>query len=573
MTLMEVALRSLGIRHASAPKFGVLVGTAVVVQSAMAGVALYRRRWGSGRFEQAVAGASVAVNATVALLVVNIFVLHRAVPDDALVCAGLLVLGTSAAAPFVGHLGRSTWHGAAPGIVESRPWQPTSFSPIRLLLDSAAILGAVSLAYPLHYTVRFLALVRPGAVDGVALLLGSVLWSACVIVALHFNRLYDEDTIFDGGGQFGRIATSLAQSFVLFSALSFFVKPLDTSRGWMLLVAFFTGVAICLERFVLTAHIRYERARGDYRRPAILVSADGRGTPQWLQGESNEFEVIAHVNASDLLLEPSTKGSPRPQLSQGVVVIVDSDSLDEETTWRVLVSAGQSGCSAFLRTPVRPVSADRLSSREMRGHSIVKIAPPALKGLRALQKRTLDIAISGCILLIFSPLFLGLSVAVALTSGLPIFYRQERVGKDGKVFSMWKFRSMRPGSDKEAPTSWTAVDDPRRTPIGKFLRRTSLDEIPQFWNVLVGDMSIVGPRPERPNLVEAFARDFEWYEFRHRIRPGITGWAQCTGLRGNTSLESRVEFDNRYIEYWTIWLDLQILIKTVAEIFRGEHAY
>jgi lipopolysaccharide/colanic/teichoic acid biosynthesis glycosyltransferase len=137
---------------------------------------------------------------------------------------------------------------------------------------------------------------------------------------------------------------------------------------------------------------------------------------------------------------------------------------------------------------------------------------------------------------------------------------------------MLKFRTMRRDAEGDA-AQWTTKDDPRRTGVGRFLRRASLDELPQLWNVLKGDMSLVGPRPERPPFVSQFSERFLWYQFRHRIKPGMTGWAQSHGLRGDTPLDDRVEFDNWYIENWSIWLDLKILVLTIRQVIRGDNAY
>jgi lipopolysaccharide/colanic/teichoic acid biosynthesis glycosyltransferase len=151
-------------------------------------------------------------------------------------------------------------------------------------------------------------------------------------------------------------------------------------------------------------------------------------------------------------------------------------------------------------------------------------------------------------------------------------YRQSRLGRDGKEFMMWKFRSMRRDAEAETGPVWADHDDPRRTGFGRFLRRSSLDELPQLWNVLKGDMSMVGPRPERPEFVARFSADMRWYRYRLRIKPGLTGQAQALGLRGKTPLDSRVDQDNWYIENWSLALDLRILAGTLVAVVRGENA-
>jgi exopolysaccharide biosynthesis polyprenyl glycosylphosphotransferase len=206
------------------------------------------------------------------------------------------------------------------------------------------------------------------------------------------------------------------------------------------------------------------------------------------------------------------------------------------------------------------------------------------KGLQFAIKHALDRILALVLLILLSPLILIAAVAVRLSSPGPAFFSQRRVGRDGKVFDFYKFRSMRvvPGEVPEeedssaldfllagdiAPGGVEGAD--RRTTIGRFLRSSSLDELPQLFNVLRGDMSLVGPRPERPEFVELFRQDILRYGDRHRVRSGITGWAQVHGLRGQTSLAERVEWDNYYIAHWSLGLDLKILALTVLALFRG----
>jgi len=174
---------------------------------------------------------------------------------------------------------------------------------------------------------------------------------------------------------------------------------------------------------------------------------------------------------------------------------------------------------------------------------------------------------------VLSPLFLLLAMGVKLFVGGSVIYRQERVGLDGRCFEIFKFRTMPPGS--EAPTGpvWASARDTRATPFGRFLRRTSLDEMPQFFNVLRGDLSVVGPRPERPVFVNRFRRQHPGYHHRHMVQAGVTGLAQVRGWRGNTAIEPRIEQDLEYIENRTFWLDLKIIALTVVRGFRDPNAY
>jgi exopolysaccharide biosynthesis polyprenyl glycosylphosphotransferase len=185
-------------------------------------------------------------------------------------------------------------------------------------------------------------------------------------------------------------------------------------------------------------------------------------------------------------------------------------------------------------------------------------------------KRLVDILVAAVALLVLSPLFLACAVAVRLEGGPGILFRQQRVGLDGRFFELLKFRSLRPVDTAESATLWSVAHDERVGPAGRFLRTTSLDELPQLWNVLKGDMSLVGPRPERPHFVDQFATTFPRYMARHRVPCGMTGWSQIHGLRGDTSIADRARFDNYYIEHWSLWLDLKIIVRTLSVVLLGQ---
>jgi Undecaprenyl-phosphate glucose phosphotransferase len=191
----------------------------------------------------------------------------------------------------------------------------------------------------------------------------------------------------------------------------------------------------------------------------------------------------------------------------------------------------------------------------------------------ALLKRAFDVCFSIVILLLASPLFALAAVLIRLTSPGPIFFVQERVGLNGKTFLMYKFRSMHCSSQSESDTQWTTLEDSRRTAFGKLLRRTSIDELPQFINVLKGDMSVVGPRPERPHFVQKFLNEVSKYNTRHALKVGITGWAQVNGWRGDTSIEKRIEYDLYYLQNWSLSFDLRIIVMTIVSGLINPNAY
>ena len=203
------------------------------------------------------------------------------------------------------------------------------------------------------------------------------------------------------------------------------------------------------------------------------------------------------------------------------------------------------------------------------GIPVVRLKELPLQGWRGMVKRGMDILLSGIALIVCSPLMLIIAIAVKLSSPGRVIFRQERVGRDGKPFYIYKFRSMREDAEAGIGHVWASKDDPRQTRLGKFLRRWCLDELPQFFNVLKGDMSLVGPRPEMSGLIDDFSKSIPHYLDRHRVKCGLTGWAQVNGLRGNTSLEKRIRYDLYYIENWSIGLDIKILLRTLWSIKRS----
>ncbi|HEU5249108.1 MAG TPA: undecaprenyl-phosphate glucose phosphotransferase [Thermoanaerobaculia bacterium] len=215
----------------------------------------------------------------------------------------------------------------------------------------------------------------------------------------------------------------------------------------------------------------------------------------------------------------------------------------------------------------------RAGVEDLDGLPVVHLTQVPLTGWMSLVKRTLDLAVALTALVLLSPLFAVIALAIRLSDGRPVFYRQRRMGLDGRPFEIVKFRSMRHGAEDELGPTWAAPGDPRRTRVGQFLRRWSLDELPQLVNVVKGEMSLVGPRPERPEFVREFKEKFPQYMLRHRVRAGMTGWAQVHGWRGATDLAKRIEYDLYYIENWSLALDVKILWLTVRYGLRHRNAY
>jgi exopolysaccharide biosynthesis polyprenyl glycosylphosphotransferase len=255
-------------------------------------------------------------------------------------------------------------------------------------------------------------------------------------------------------------------------------------------------------------------------------------------------------------------------LKVDVVVIADVDCPDETLLHTVRLPRA-AACDLWVVPRLREFHADHGVPDHIGGIPVTRVHRPSLTGPKWAVKRASDILGASVALIVLSPVLLLCALAVRIEGGPGVLFRQSRIGRHGKPFELVKFRSMRPDDDAESATRWSVADDPRVGPVGRFLRRTSLDELPQLWNILTGDMTIVGPRPERPHFVDRFSADYPDYAMRHRVLVGLTGLAQVSGLRGDTPISDRMRYDNYYIENWSLWLDVKVILRTVFEVFRG----
>lgn len=256
------------------------------------------------------------------------------------------------------------------------------------------------------------------------------------------------------------------------------------------------------------------------------------------------------------------------------IVMIATDESKADELGRILMACEKAGVKTHIipyyykYVPAKPYIDD------LDGLPIIDTRHIPLDNLfKSSLKRCFDIIFSLFAIMITSPILIFSAIMVKLSSPGPIIYKQKRVGANRKSFYMYKFRSMKVQSKEEEKKKWTTKDDPRKTKWGSFMRRTSIDELPQFFNVLRGDMSVVGPRPERPYFVDKFKENIPRYMIKHQVRPGITGWAQVNGYRGDTSIEARIEHDLYYIENWTFGLDIRIIILTVFKGFINKNAY
>ena len=269
--------------------------------------------------------------------------------------------------------------------------------------------------------------------------------------------------------------------------------------------------------------------------------AGGDGLPVLTTGEEVQRALIQNSVRAVLVVEPLSERGP------------------------LLRALAEAGCAMWEVDADSP-SYNSGQRGQLAGFACRQLSAPRRRG--SVGKRLLDVAVSGTLLLAVSPLLLVCAVVLRLSDGPGVVFRQERIGKDGRPFTLLKFRTHRPVDAHEAATRWSVANEREMSPFCSFLRRSSLDELLQLWNVLWGDMSLVGPRPERPYFVGKFSQTYPGYAARHRMQTGITGLAQIHGLRGDTSIEDRCRFDNAYIDNWSLWQDICILLRTAAALVR-----
>jgi len=455
----------------------------------------------------------------------------------------------------------------------------------------AADLGVLALAWALAYVVRFVVPVIPvtKGTPPVAnyLTLLPVLFAIWGLV-FRASGLYDPMRGSAESSERRRLLRAASLAMLIFTAVSFifFEKAYSLSR-LMLLYFYVLGTAgIILERATLREILREARRRG-FNLRHVLVVGDGDLARAVADGMIRHPELGLKVYGF-LTDDPARVGAmvgavPVCGLWDEVADVVGRGGVDQvvlalpfEAMPRLdsLVSRLDSAAVDIKVVPdVERFVSLRSGIEEFEGLPVISLRATPLVGWNRVMKRAMDMALAALALVVLAPLMLVIAALVKLTSYGPVLFSQERMGLDGRVFRVWKFRTMRADAEDASGPVWAVADDPRRTMVGGLLRRLSLDELPQLLNVLRGEMSLVGPRPERPVFIDEFRRHVPRYMLRHMVRAGITGWAQVNGWRGNTSIEQRIQYDLYYIENWSLLLDLKILALTFVRGFAHKNAY
>ncbi|HLE00759.1 MAG TPA: undecaprenyl-phosphate glucose phosphotransferase, partial [Bdellovibrionota bacterium] len=380
-------------------------------------------------------------------------------------------------------------------------------------------------------------------------------------------------------------------AILFFIALTYLFSEYKYSRAVMMYFGVLGAFMIVFFRLVLRNALRAIRKRGYNLRYALLIG-EGKAI-ETLIGRIEKFPelglripgVITHESSvlQSVCGKPvighfgeNPREKPIAQLIRETAadrVVISLPRHQYGDMDRILESLKSETVDIQLIPDIHEYVTLGCEIEDFDGLPIVNLNDSPLNGWGALAKRITDICVSTLALLLLSPVLLLIGALVKLTSKGPVLYSQERMGLDGKTFRMLKFRSMRVDAEVATGAVWARPSDDRRTAIGAFLRATSLDELPQFWNVFLGHMSLVGPRPERPVFVQQFRKDIAHYMLRHKVKSGITGWAQVNGWRGNTSLDRRIECDLFYIRNWSYFLDWKILFLTLWKGFINRNAY
>ena len=451
------------------------------------------------------------------------------------------------------------------------------FKGLMLLND----LLLVSLAWWSAYLIRFHSFLFVPREDYVfrhyivAWLIILGVWTA-VFEGLH---LYRPRRISTRTREITDLVKGSSLALVFFLAVLFLIREIVLSRAVVVIFWLSSMALLSLSHVTVREGLRFLRRRGYNLRHGLIIGAPAQVKQLldklvWYRHLGLRIAGIFATEDWNTIPEPDgvrilRAGDELQRLLQDGAVdqvfitlpLEQSSKLVEIEQW-----LGDEPVTVYYVPDLGELAKLRGSVEEFEGLQLIGLQSSPLDGWNSLLKRTIDLSLGGLALFIFAPLMALIALGIKLSSAGPVLYQQERMGLDGERFEMLKFRTMTPDAERLTGPIWAAENDPRVTALGRWLRRTSLDELPQLINVLRGEMSLVGPRPERPPLIDEFRKRMPKYMLRHKVKAGMTGWAQVNGWRGNTDLATRVAHDLDYIENWSLWRDLRILSAT---LFRG----
>lgn len=452
----------------------------------------------------------------------------------------------------------------------------STFSIIQRLFD----LLAITMAWFLAWFIRFY--IIPGGEAGTLIQFIRVAPILLTINLITFtrNNLYHANRYYSWYKEVTATIKSVAEAFAIFFVILYFMSILRMSRLTFALYGILGILSTVIIRLLIRRVLIQLRLKGKNLRHILLI---GSGSKLDEYAKTLSYFPQAGIKISGWI---DSKGlSAKYQIQE----LADEETDKIITKKWDLVVVGYSSEELYkINAIINKLNQNHIRSimipdleydflgytiQDFEGIPLIEINQPGVSMFQGMLKRIVDIIGSLVGLVLLSPLFIIIGLLVKCTSKGPMFYGQERMSIDGRLFKMWKFRSMKVDAEEKSGAKWATENDDRKTLIGAFLRKTSLDEIPQFWNVLIGEMSLVGPRPERPVFIEQFKEEIPAYMLRHRMKAGLTGWAQVNGWRGNTSIEKRIEFDLYYIKHWSLGFDILIILLTFVKGFVNPNAY
>jgi len=434
------------------------------------------------------------------------------------------------------------------------------------------------------YVLRFAVVPSPDGVPDFPLVLGG-LPMVLVLAAVSYRLcgLYEIHRLRQLPRELGVVCKASALVFLLAITVTFYRRDLYESRLALGLFMVLNVVGLTLARRMVWHALKVLRGHGLNYGRAVIVGSGRHGQRVARTIQSNPWTGLEPVGFVDGPDRPEPQRLPRLGGVDELERIVDEHDVDHvfvalpPSRLGELPGVYKALSDVLVEVQLVPevpnLAGMRLRMLEIDGVAFLSLRENPHCGWARAAKRTMDLVLAATALVLLSPLMAASALAIKLTTGGPVFYRQTRTGLGGRPFEMLKFRSMRPDAERKTGPVWAARDDDRCTPLGRFMRRWSLDELPQLFNVLAGHMSLVGPRPERGVFVERFRKQIPNYAQRHQVKVGMTGWAQVNGWRGNTSLRHRVRCDLYYIANWSLALDLKILLLTPLCGLRHRNAY
>jgi exopolysaccharide biosynthesis polyprenyl glycosylphosphotransferase len=451
------------------------------------------------------------------------------------------------------------------------------FTLILVLLDAAVIAGALIGAY----FFRFGLLPMPPGIGTPALApylyplpVVVVLW----LIVLKALGLYGRRGKHFGGDTIFALLGAVLLGSVFLGAVGFVYRGFSYSRLVLAVAAAFAFLGFCLVRAAALSLRNYFLRRGVGAKRTLVVGTSVSASElcrRLTNGPASGYYLVGVITAGE-------SRAPMPYRVLGELedffdlvesvkpeVVFFGGDVPDQVLLDLVLECDLKGIEVRVIPSTLELMAGKIHADEALGVPVFALKQFRLRGFNRFIKRLLDVAFAATLLVALAPLLLVIALVIKLTSAGPVLYRQERVGQDGRTFELFKFRSMRRDAERETGPIFAKENDDRVTSFGRFLRRTSLDELPQLLNVLKGDMSVVGPRPERPYFVHKFASDVPRYIERHKVKSGMTGWAQVNGLRGTTSITRRVEYDLYYIENWSLLFDIRIILRTVYQVIMG----